>query len=450
MRNIFIGMFVSVLIILALAFNWGYNQTQELNRYNVYVENQFQRMFYNLVGNVEDIQSNLAKVMVTGTPKQNVLIFTNLMYKAYDAQEKLTQLPINHKDAGKTQKFLSQVGDLSMAMARKNLRGITLTQEDMGKLEELHNYANYLARSLIELQGDIANNGTKLRRLMGKAGKNLKETNKNMINTSFLNVEERMQEYPELIYDGPFSEHIANIKPKLEGENISKDKAMKVAKEFLKDKREYEATFVTETDNTRLPAYIFELRDQDNKESYISIAITKKVGKPLWMFDTKPVGNENISKEKAIQIAQDFLKKNGFENMVSTYTEEYDGQIIINFAYKDGEVIVYTDLIKVKVSLEDGTIKGFEAEGYLTNHHNRTIPKTLISEKEAKNMISIGAEVKEVRLAIIPTEGSKEILCYEFLTKYKEDDFLVYVNALNGEEEKILQMIIKEKGVLMM
>lgn len=449
MKNIFIGMFISTLIILVLTFNWGYNQYQELKNYSIYVENQFQRMFYDLVGNVENIQSNLAKVMVTGTPKQNVMIFTDLMHECYNAQEKLTQLPINHKDVSKTQKFLSQVGDFSMAMAKKNNRGIPLTQEDIEKLEELHNYSNYLAQNLIKLQKEFSADGLKLGELIRKTNKKLDKTNEHMLNTSLINVEERMQEYPELIYDGPFSEHITKIKPRLSGREINSEKAKEIAKNILNDGKRYKANIVTETDNTRFPSYIIELRKNEKEESYITMAITKKGGKLLWMLDTRSVGDEKISNQEAIKIGKNFLDKIGFKNMEATYSEEYDGQLVVNFAYREGDVIVYTDLIKVKVSLEDGSIRGFEADGYLTNHYDRNILEPQITENEAKNMISIDAKVNKSRLAIIPTEGSKEVLCYEFLVNYREDTFLIYVNAENGEEEKILQLIIKEQGILM-
>ncbi|WP_432663839.1 germination protein YpeB [Wukongibacter baidiensis] len=449
MKNILIGMVVSLAIILGLTYNWGYNQQSQLKNYNVYVENQFRRMFYDLVGDVENIQSNLSKIMVSGTPKQNVLLFTDLMYKCYDAQEQLTQLPIEHKDVSKTQKFLSQVGDFSMAMSRKCLSGKPLTNEDINTLEELHNYSNYLSQNLLKLQSDITQDGVKLAGLIGKTSKDLEKVNENMLNTSFLNVEERMQEYPELIYDGPFSEHIRNIKPKLEGKEITKDKAMQIAKSFLKDGKKYSAKLISETANTRFSSYIVELKENGNDYN-ITMAITKKAGKVIWMLNTKEIGDEKLSVKEAVNKAKDFLRKNGFENMIPTYSEEYDGQLVVNFAYTDDDVIVYTDLIKVKLSLEDGSVIGFESEGYLSNNHKREIARPEISEEEARRMISIDAEVEDIKLAIIPTEGSKEVLCYEFIAKYKEDRFLIYINALNGEEEDILQVITKENGVLMM
>jgi len=442
---------ISTTILLFLTFGWGMNNYRELQYYNVYVENQLQRMFYDLIADVENIQSSLSKVLVSGSPKQNVMILADLMYKSYDAQEKLTQLPINHSDISKTQKFLSQVGDLCYALVRKNLEGTPLSLEDISNLEELHNYSNYLSESLLKLHDDMKGNGNRIRDIIKKGKGGLDKVNEHILNTSFMNVEERMQEYPELIYDGPFSEHMSDVKPKLKGKEISKDEAIRVAEGFFKDGKKYVGSLISETENTKIPAYIIDLkRDGMAEEESIVIGITKTGGFPLWMFNTTPTGVSKIQREKALQLAGEFLEKNGFKNMEATYYEEYDGQLVINFAYKEDDIIVYTDLIKVKISLEDGDIKGFEAEGYLTNHHERRIEDPLITEDEARQQISPAAEIEKARLSIIPTQWGTEVLCYEFQIKYKSDTFLVYINAKTGEEERILQMITTNDGVFTM
>ena len=53
------------------------------------------------------------------------------------------------------------------------------------------------------------------------------------------------------------------------------------------------------------------------------------------------------------------------------------------------------------------------------------------------------------RLAVIPTPGLDELLCYEFLCKGDgEDQVLVYVNAATGMEEQIFLRLQGDGGVL--
>ena len=82
--------------------------------------------------------------------------------------------------------------------------------------------------------------------------------------------------------------------------------------------------------------------------------------------------DRRVKKTKdAIKKAEDFLKRIGFNNMEATYSMEDEGQMVINFAYKQENVLIYSDLVKVKLALDDGDIIGLEAQGFLTNHYER-------------------------------------------------------------------------------
>ena len=64
--------------------------------------------------------------------------------------------------------------------------------------------------------------------------------------------------------------------------------------------------------------------------------------------------------------------------MQQTYYLKNDGVITINYAYSQNGVIMYPDLIKVKISLDDGQVLGIETTGYLNNHTERDISKVKI------------------------------------------------------------------------
>jgi spore germination protein len=53
-------------------------------------------------------------------------------------------------------------------------------------------------------------------------------------------------------------------------------------------------------------------------------------------------------------------------------------------------------------------------------------------------------------MAVIPTEGKKERLCYEFKGKFGENKYIVYIDANSGEEADILQVIDTDNGSLTM
>ena len=61
-----------------------------------------------------------------------------------------------------------------------------------------------------------------------------------------------------------------------------------------------------------------------------------------------------------------------------------------------------------------------------------------------------GESITPSGLVVIPTNYGTEILCYEFIGKLDDKDFLVYINANTGAEEQVLMIINSDEGTLTM
>ena len=136
--------------------------------------------------------------------------------------------------------------------------------------------------------------------------------------------------------------------------------------------------------------------------------------------------------------------------MKETYYLKQEGIVTINYAYTQDDVIIYSDLIKVKVALDNGEVLGIETSGYLNNHKQRDVSKVSITAEEAKQTLNKDLEIMSEGLAVIPTEWESELLCYEFKGKVDDTEFLVYINAENGREEDILVITNTPNGTLTM
>ena len=51
---------------------------------------------------------------------------------------------------------------------------------------------------------------------------------------------------------------------------------------------------------------------------------------------------------------------------------------------------------------------------------------------------------------MIPLESKREVLCYAFQGSFDDQNFIIYINAATGKEEKILMLIESEDGILTM
>lgn len=439
-------------IALIVALAWGYNEYTMRDELGVALENHYQRLFFDVKKHVENVQVNLSKAMLSQSRDQNVLLLSQIMNEAYFAQDKLGQMPITHAETAKTEKFLNQAADYSFNLIQTHLKGEPLTNKQREALGDLQKNSAAFNNELAKLQSQLADKDFVMGSLNKRQNKKVREGNEKVFQTSLANVEKNMAKTPELIYDGPFSDQMINRKPLgLFGSEVSKKEAENIAIDFVGRDKVQEITSFEEGEHAsemRIPSYTFNIRPKNtSKELAIYTGVSRKGGKVLWMANSRPVPKGNLSIKDAQDKALKYLREKGFDSMEPNYYLKHDGTILFNFVYKENNVTVYPDLVKVKVALDNGEIVGFDASAYYLNHHNRNIKAPEITVDEARDRVKIDFNIDSTRLALIP-KGKEEILCYEFKGKYKDADFIVYINALNGSEEQILQIIKDENGTL--
>lgn len=443
---------VTVIFAAALILTgfFAYNTYTEKKQYQTFLQNNYQRSFRELVTNVENIKLLLEKAEISASPQQSNAIMSQAWMQSYSAAENLGQLPITHVALSKTAKYLNQVSDYSYSLSRLNVQNKIPSDKDMEQVSKLRSYAGELLGELYKMESDVNAGSIKFGEIRKKGRLALKQASKDAVEVSFGNMEDKFSDYPTLIYDGPFSDNVVDGKPKgLGGEDINLDKAKEKAREFVGADK---SARVTETSSGKGKIHTFglEVSSKDNdKSKAISIDITKKGGYVLWMLNPRDIPEEKLTDKQAGDTAQKFLKEHGFGELTETYYLKNDNTTTITFVgiTKEG-VLVYPDLLKVKVALDNGQIVGFDAYQYLMAHTKRAIPKPKLTEAQAKKKVSSRIAIERVKLAIIPIPGNKEQLCYEFKGKYNQNDYFVYINADTGSEENILRIIKDEDGTL--
>lgn len=442
MLSIIVVLFTIIIILGAIIYK---KQTE----YRQASENQYNMAFYELVDYVQNVKTYLAKSLISSSPEHGAETLTHVWREANLAQAYLSRLPIDSVELEKTAKFLNQVSDYSYSLSRKNIYKESLTEEDLKNLEELHNYSVELSNTLDQLSADINDGRIKWGELTKKGEVAFAQEVSNISKNSFSNLEENFHEYSGLIYDGAFSEHMTSSQKKgLTGDNIDEEKAKQIAIDFIGKDKVQEINSNGKSENTDIVTYDFSVKVNNENEENMNISVTEKGGHILLMNYNRNIEAELISQEEADNIGKKFLEERGLNNMKETYYLKQDGIVTINYAYKQDEVTIYPDLIKLKIALDNGEVMGIETKGYLNSHEERKIPEVKISKEEAKESLNKNLEITSESLAIIPTEWQTEVLCWEFKGKVNDTDFLVYINAENGKEEDILVITNTPNGTL--
>lgn len=445
-------MYSIVITVIGAVAIWGIYQYKHAADLRQELDNQYNRSFYEMVGYVNNVETLLAKSMVSTTTEKTAITLQEAWKQATLAQTNLGQLPVSQPVLASTSKFLTQVGDMSLTLDNQNIRGTQLNEDQYKTVEKLYKYSASLNKNLRELQDDLGTGRLRWGELAKKGTKLFSKTKPGEVMKKVESLNETFKDYPTLIYDGPFSDHMTSAKAKgLTGDNISVEQAKEKVKKFIGTDRVQEITEEGKSENGAIKTYGFSVKLKDAPEDQTAkIGVSQKGGHIVWMLYNRPVSESKLDMDKVKKKGLEFMKDRGYENMEDTYYLTQGNVATVNYAYKQKSVTVYPDLIKLKIALDTGEIIGIEAKTYLSNHTERDIQTPEISMEEARKKINSKLKVNSSGLAIIPTNYKKELLCYEFKGKLNDKEFIVYINAITGNEEDILLIVNTPNGVLTM
>ncbi|MGJ8741854.1 germination protein YpeB [Clostridium botulinum] len=449
-RRIVYTLIVTLIVVFSSTF--AILMTLERNDYRNYLQGEYSKSLHELITSVQNIRVNLSKASIIGSREQEIVTFQEIFKYSSMANDKLHALPIDQNTISNTSKFLSQVGDFSNSLGKSIVKDNDLSKNDYENIERLKKESLQLENQLNAVVMDVNEGRVKWGDIRRKVSGVLAKENPNSVKGQFDNMKKQVMQYPALIYDGPFSDNILKITPKVNSEkNISESQAKKIAQNIIGKDKIKSIKLDTNEGKTNIETYRFiaDIKGRDNKNGNVTCEISKHGGKLVYLIDSRSIGQPKIDTKKAKNIGNDYLKKLKISNMIPTYTLYYDNVAVINYVYKQDDVIVYPDQIKLKIALDNGEIVGVESEKYLISHHDRNINKNIkVSQKEAQKRVGKNLNITNVRLSIIPTETNTEVLCYEFSGTYKNDKFKIFINANTGYEERILQILDTPNGEL--
>lgn len=447
-RNRAKNVIIAILALTTLFGAYQYHRAVVLRRQ---LDAQYNRAFYEMTGYVQDIEVLLSKAMLTSSPQKAADILKDVWHRAELVSTNLGQLPIQQGALTNTQKFISQVGDYAKTLTGQNVKGNVMTKEQMDTLKNLHELAVSLNDNLDKFHGELSSGNMTWEALAGEDTKLFSKTDVE-IPMSISNIDSTFENMPTLIYDGPFSEHMTRQKALgLSGDKVSEDQAIENLGKLFGKENIRNIQKVSDNKNGIIDTYNFRFELEGKKDNSAAEADVSVVGgRVVWFLYDRDVEDAQLDIDKAKEIGKQFLEKSGFKGMKDTYYTEQNGIATINYAYEQNGVVIYPDLVKVKVALDNGEIVGFESKGYLMSHRERDIPAPALTVEEALQKVARKENILSSGLAIIPTDFGTEIFCYEFKGKLDDQDFLVYINALTGEEEDILLIINSEEGILTM
>lgn len=424
---------------LGLGVAYGVSMSQS-NSYSLQLESIYKKNYYELVDNVNSADMKISKLLASDNLAYQGKMLTELSQTAKAMQSNVASLPINNDNIYQSVRFINQMSGYTQVLEKKIAEGGSLSEADKASLSNMHEALTEMKRQINHLSAE-----------MGK-GYSITEASARMSGNSddfsanFVQLKAADADYPTMIYDGPFSDSVVNQEVKgLKGATISKEEAYKKVDKMFKNIANLKYDGET---NGKFSTYNFSLMTSDDQDLYVQV--TKIGGHILDVSGNVESGNKSIGFEQAKKIALDFAKENGVEDATVVWNEELDSQIYFNIAPKAGGIILYPDLVKVKVDMEKGNVVGYDAVSYFINHTDRNLTKASISADSARANIDDSFEIVNERLVLAPLEYAREVLCFEFECQRNGATYYIYINAATGVEENVLKVVETDDGSKLM
>lgn len=402
------------------------------------LESAYSRAFYNTVKEVDNIDSNLAKILATSDEGAMQKYLVDTAINAELAENEIGQLPLQDQSKFYTTKLINQIGDYSKFLNNKLIEKKVITSEEMKNVEKLYKANLTLKNSLNEMTSKMGMDFSFSSLIDGG--------NSNIVIKGFNDLQNISVDYPELIYDGPFSDGQSDKTIKgLPEQVISKEVALETFKSIF---GEYKLENIASVGEVSGDVEAYNVQGELMGEVLFA-QISKKGGKLLMFSYGGSCTKTQIGEDDAIATAKEFLTKQGINDMQEVWINLANNVYTINFASETQGVICYPDLVKVRVCAETNKVIGQEAKSYYSNHTERHLRGASLSRESAIKKLSDNIEVYSSRLCIVPDGVQKETLCYEFMGEYNGQTYYVYIDATNGRQVEMFRVIEGTEGKLL-
>jgi spore germination protein len=437
---------------LLISLGWGFNEYRRAGEYRLVAENNNRRALTDFASHIDQMETDMAKGNVAGSPTQKIFYLSQIASKSEAALKDFAQIPTNQTGLSYVGEFLTQSGDFARTLSQKVAGGGTISAEEEKTLRDMHD-------RLVPVNQKVQNIMTKMdtenlawidpapsiRQRLGLGGAQIAEAAADgseappkSVSSGLDQLNASLQKLPPFSYTGEYATRVVPKPLGLPAGKVTRDQAQGAARDFLNKVGYGDITpeFVGESQEA-LGGYMW-------KYKAVELEISRQGGVVTSYRDQRSIEPKTLSIEEAQNKAKQILQGLGWQ-LVLTSSEDYGSYVQFDaVAEKDG-VRIYPDKVRLMIALDNGQLIGLDAAPYYAYHHSRAFPAK-ITLNQALGKLRPNFQVLESRLAVIAKSGNQEVYCYEFRGRYQGEEYLIYLNASTGVEEKIQRIIKTPRG----
>ncbi len=434
---VMIVVIVSLVIILICTLI-AYYQVNKSSKQNANIlEGVYTSSYYSMVDNVNNLSVDLAKYPNLSTKQAKLSTMADMSEDCSYILAGLSVLPINQENVVSATKFFNQVNGVCQAYTKALVDNKMLSQE-----EEL------VFDKIGLVVGKIKTNLNKQMDGMYDTNFNFVDagifdnTGMNELSSSMGDMTSANIDYPAMIFDGPFSTALeTKVVKGLPKEEVSAEQAQNYLRDTVFAGRKVQITQETDS-NGDISTYNFLVKT--DKKSFHA-QVSKRGGLLITLSGYAEGGDPIMGEEEATNMAATYANNIGFENMQAVWLEVHENVAYVNLAPVIDDIIMYPDLVKVKVDLTSQEIIGYEAVNYALNHVERQVEFNVEIDK-AEELLGFDYEILKTSKTVIKLDSGKEISAYEFMLERIDGMYFYYIDATDCSIAKTMKLV-SIKGV---
>lgn len=436
-KNVWI-IFLSIVALCAISFGVYSEFTAENNKtyvmkeddHKTTLENYYRQSMYQLADSMKNINANLGKISVSNNSKQQQKLLLLVEGAADAAGRDLSLLPMDAEVVSKSLKYSNQVADYAKTLSEKLYLGGSLSDAERINLTALENVSENLYQGL--------NNAS-----MNNLDWKVDDSGYGFVDVE--GVQENVFDYPQLIYDGPFSDAVVGKTAQFQNKITAASGEAYITETF----KDYGISSVAYGGkvNGKITAYAYDLITTSGDVYRVLLTPDGRVAQfngNVEQLNTANTEQQQIDLETYQKKAVAFANKLGYPVKAIWTSQPIENRIYVNMCYVEGDTVVYPDMIKAAMNL-DGKVVGFESFSYLVNHKERDVTISSDNIENGIAKLSKTVQVVGINKAVIPV-GQKEYLCYEFVCEKGGNTYLIYLDAVTLVERDILKVVTGIEG----
>lgn len=387
-----------------------------------------------------EIEQSLSKLSVCTDCEQAIKILSDIIDDSCTASGAMSVLPLSPEYTTIINRYFNHLSDYSRFMLYSSAKGELPSSTYGENISALYKSVNGINSAIASLGSNSENTAYDWSLYLEK-----EIAESDMLSDRFFGTVEAIQtesiDYPTLIYDGPFSDSAINkTVNETENKNIDKKEAERLFVNFLSLKGSYRLACCDSCDG-KISTWCVGI--ETNGKTYYG-NVSQKSGKIISFLCDNGASKQKFSRDDAIKAGTDFLNSHGYDNMEAQYCEVTENIATVNYVYKENGILIYPDMVKIRINLENGNVEGFEGFSYYANHHERNLDggKKVIPTSILPENCQITAE----NIALIPTDTGDEQLCIEIRCTVNDETYILYFDKETLKETKIFKVLSTENG----